>query len=87
MSNKSGVSGYLVHNIVHGSIGEINKVSPQGKDLETKNTKEFTERLVYLLDNPTEANKLRQEARTRIKSKFSWSGLAGKVVDLYGELV
>ncbi|MDP7264671.1 MAG: glycosyltransferase [Candidatus Thermoplasmatota archaeon] len=84
---EDGVSGYLVHNIVHGSIGEINKVSPQGKDLETKNTKEFTERLVYLLDNPTEANKLRQEARTRIKSKFSWSGLAGKVVDLYGELV
>ena len=81
------VCGYLVHNIVDGDPDDIIKSSSHRNDSYKKNTEEFTERLVYLLDNPRDAKKLGREARKRIYSNFSWGGLAAKVAALYRELV
>jgi len=83
---EDGISGYLVHNIVGCSFEKKNKGPSYRTDCGKKNTKEFTERLLYFLDNPEGAKKMGRKARTRVNSKFSWKVLADKVDDLYREL-
>ena len=82
---EDGVTGCLVDNIVGAGIPE--KDDHHIRDNEKENLKEFSERLIYLLDNPMEANELGREARKRVNSEFSWRKLARGVADLYHQLV
>ena len=83
---EDGLSGILVNNIVQGSPGG-EKMGPLCRnDSEKKNTEEFTDKLVCLLDNSDEAKRLGRQAKNRILENYSWGLLTDKLENLYREI-
>ena len=80
-------SGLLVRNMVaqgSGSSFERNRIDT-GEFRE--NVREFSKKIVYLLDDPGEAARLGKAARERVYGEFNWEKLAEKAVSQYNEIL
>ena len=80
-------SGLLVKNLVDDGTTGKNRMGGKKVEDGKGNIREFTDKLVYLLDNPGEAERLGEGASKRVYSNFSWEVLTEKVRSLYGELL
>ena len=76
-------SGLLVKGPVDDGVPWRNVTDRKEAVDEKRNIREFTDKLVYLLDNPGEAERLGLGANKRVYSNFSWEVLTEKVDFLY----
>jgi len=79
-------SGLLIKNLVNDGLTGKNRMGGKEAEDENRNIREFTNKLVYLLDNPEEAERLGTGAKKRVYSNFSWEVLTEKVRSMYREL-
>jgi glycosyltransferase involved in cell wall biosynthesis len=76
--------------VVTNRVGGIPETITNGKNgflCEPFNAKQFSERILYLLEHPAEAREMGQLARKTIEEQFDWRVLVKKTMAVYKEVL
>jgi glycosyltransferase involved in cell wall biosynthesis len=71
--------------VIGGKAPAIADVITDGKDgfLVSQDPAEIADRILYLLDHPTEAAAMGQAGKTKVEAKYTWPKLAEKTMQVY----
>ena len=75
--------------VVGGDIAPVREVIDDGKDgfVVDQHPPKIAERLVHLLENPKEADRMGAAGRQKVAARYSWPALAARTEQIYRSLV
>jgi glycosyltransferase involved in cell wall biosynthesis len=74
--------------VVTTNVGGIPETITDGKNgfmCQPFNAREFSDRILYLLENPATAEEMAFQARKTVEERFDWRLVVQKVLKVYGE--